>query len=93
VTVRVGPIAGGFYVADDGVGISADEQATIFDERVSHDADGTGYGLAIVRDIVAAHEWTITVTDSESGGARFEITGVEFDAAAATAGDRRQPAE
>lgn len=94
VTVRVGTIGGGFYVADDGVGIPADKQATIFDERVSHDADGTGYGLAIVRDIVAAHDWSITVTDSDPGGARFEITGVAFDAAASAAtGDHGQPAE
>ena len=94
VTVRVGTIGGGFYVADDGVGIPADKQATIFDERVSHDADGTGYGLAIVRDIVAAHDWAITVADSDSGGVRFEITGVTFDTAASAAtGDHGQPAE
>ena len=35
--------------------------------------EGTGFGLAIVRQIVEAHDWSITVTDSESGGARFEI--------------------
>ncbi|TQQ79064.1 hypothetical protein EWF95_13120 [Halonotius roseus] len=95
VTVRVGTTPDGFYVADDGVGVPADKQGTIFDERVSYDADGTGYGLAIVRDIAAAHDWTITVTDSESGGARFEITGVDFETAgfAATPDDRGQAAE
>ncbi|MFC7042353.1 histidine kinase N-terminal 7TM domain-containing protein [Halonotius sp. GCM10025705] len=94
VTVRVGTTDGGFYVADDGVGIQADKQATIFDERVSHDADGTGYGLAIVRDIVTAHGWTITATESTDGGARFEISGVGVDTAASTAADDHgQPAE
>jgi signal transduction histidine kinase len=93
VTVRVGATADGFYVADDGVGIPADKQATIFNERVSDDPDGTGYGLAIVRDIVAAHDWAIAVTDSDAGGARFEITGVRFDAATTATDDRGQPAE
>ena len=92
VTVRVGTTADGFYVADDGVGIPADKQATIFDERVSYDADGTGYGLAIVRDIVAAHGWSVTVTESTDGGARFEITGVTFGAAASTTADDREQA-
>ena len=93
VTVRVATTADGFAVADDGVGIPASEQATIFDEGVAHDADGTGYGLAIVRDIVAAHGWSITVTDSESGGARFDINGVAFEEPPSTADDRGQPAE
>lgn len=92
VTVRISTTAGGFSVADDGVGIPADKQAAIFEERVTHDADGTGYGLAIVGDIVAAHDWVITATDSESGGARFDITGVAFDAAASTATDDREQA-
>ena len=39
--------------------------------------EGTGFGLAIVREIVETHGWGIRVTDSETGGARFEITGVE----------------
>jgi signal transduction histidine kinase len=43
----------------------------------SSTAEGTGFGLAIVADIAAAHGWEIRATDSESGGVRFEITGVE----------------
>ena len=94
VTVRVGTTPEGFSVADDGVGIPADKEATIFDERVSHDANGTGYGLAIVRDIVAAHDWMITATESNEGGARFEITGVSVEETASTTpDDRGQPAE
>jgi signal transduction histidine kinase len=34
---------------------------------------GTGFGLAIVSEIVDAHGWTVSVTESEAGGARFEI--------------------
>ncbi|MFW5905284.1 MAG: PAS domain-containing sensor histidine kinase, partial [archaeon] len=37
-----------------------------------------GFGLNIVREIVDAHGWDIQVIDGQDGGARFEITGVEF---------------
>jgi signal transduction histidine kinase len=40
--------------------------------------DGTGFGLNIVKDIVEAHGWEIEITDSPKGGARFEISCVEF---------------
>jgi signal transduction histidine kinase len=34
--------------------------------------------LNIVRQVVEAHGWDVEVTGSDDGGARFEITGVEF---------------
>ncbi|MFC6975264.1 histidine kinase N-terminal 7TM domain-containing protein [Halomicroarcula sp. GCM10025709] len=74
VTVRVGPTESGFYVADDGPGIPPDSREEIFTSGVSSTADGTGVGLAIVQTIVDAHGWSITVTESDAGGARFEIT-------------------
>jgi len=40
-------------------------------------SDGTGFGLAIVTDIVEAHGWQISVADSDEGGTRFEISDVE----------------
>lgn len=78
VTVRVGTTTDGFYIADDGVGISENERENIFDIGVTEDPDGTGYGLAIVRNIVEGHGWSIEITTSESGGARFDITNVSF---------------
>jgi len=79
VTVTVGDIddANGFYVADDGPGIPEDERDTVFEAGYSTASEGTGFGLAIVTDIAAVHGWDVSVTDSESGGARFEITGVD----------------
>ncbi|WP_340098343.1 PAS domain S-box protein [Salinibaculum salinum] len=77
VTVTVGAVADGFYVADDGSGIPDGERDEIFEAGYSIADDGTGFGLAIVTEIVEAHGWEIRVTDSETGGARFEITGVE----------------
>ncbi len=38
---------------------------------------GTGFGLAIVKEIAAAHDWSVSVTESDAGGARFEFTGVD----------------
>ena len=76
VTVTVGGFDGGFFVADDGPGIDPDHRKKVLEQGFSSDPEGTGFGLAIVRTIVEAHGWDITVTESESsGGARFEITG------------------
>ena len=35
-------------------------------------------GLAIVKQIAEAHGWSVSLWESDAGGARFEITGVEF---------------
>ena len=50
----------------------------MFEPGYSEDEEGTGFGLAIVQQIVEAHDWRIRVTDGEDGGARFEITDVVF---------------
>ena len=78
VTVTVGDIDGGFYVEDDGPGVPPDIRESVFDAGYSTDPSGTGFGLSIVEQIVSGHGWDITVTDGTDGGARFEITGVEF---------------
>ncbi|USZ68120.1 PAS domain S-box protein [Halorussus salilacus] len=66
----------GFYVQDDGPGIPADEREKVFEHGFSTDDEGTGFGLAIVSSIADAHGWDVSVCESESGGARFEFTGV-----------------
>jgi len=76
VTVRVGTLADGFYVEDDGPGIPAADRDVVFEIGNSQVTDGTGFGLNIVKQIVEAHDWEITLTDSASGGARFEIHNV-----------------
>jgi signal transduction histidine kinase len=79
ITVAVGATPDGFYVADDGAGIPADERDQVFEHGYTTRSEGTGFGLSIVREIVEAHDWSITVTESEDGGARFEISGVESE--------------
>jgi PAS domain S-box-containing protein len=78
VTVTVGDLEDGFYVADDGPGIPGDQREEIFESGYTTSRDGTGFGLTIVSEIVAAHGWTVEVVESETGGARFEVRGVEF---------------
>ena len=79
ITVTVGATDDGFYVADDGPGIPESERDDVFEAGYSTNEDGTGFGLDIVREIAEAHGWAVTVTESESGGARFEITGLPSD--------------
>jgi nitrogen-specific signal transduction histidine kinase len=73
VTITVGALADGFYVADDGPGIPPEERDAVFEPGYSTRDGGTGLGLAIVERIVAAHGWEMTLTTSDRGGVRFEI--------------------
>jgi PAS domain S-box-containing protein len=75
VTVTVGPTDDGFYVADDGPGIPESDRDDVFDRGYTTSDDGTGFGLAIVREIAEAHGWTVDVEESEAGGARVVVSG------------------
>jgi PAS domain S-box-containing protein len=77
VTVTVGELddGAGFYVADDGPGIPEADRESVF-ESGHTTGSGIGLGLAIVEEIATAHGWRVAVTESASGGARFEVTGV-----------------
>lgn len=77
VTVRLGPLPDGFYVADDGPGIPPDDREDIFEPGVSTKDEGTGLGMASVRQIALAHGWDLRVAESRDGGTRFECTDVE----------------
>jgi len=75
VRVRVGPLEDGtgFYVSDDGPGVPVENREEVFDVGFTTRSEGDGLGLAIVEGIASAHDWTVTITESERGGARFEI--------------------
>jgi signal transduction histidine kinase len=77
VTVGALPSADGFYVADDGPGIPEEERDTVFESGYTTRKSGTGFGLSIVEDVARAHRWTVAVEASETGGARFEVRGLE----------------
>jgi len=78
VTVTVGELDDGFYVEDDGPGIPEKHRDEVFEAGYSTAENGTGFGLSIVQQVAEAHGWTVRATDGSDGGARFEITGVEF---------------
>ncbi|QPV61496.1 PAS domain S-box protein [Halosimplex litoreum] len=82
VTVRVGELAdgSGFFVADDGTGIDESERDRVFSSGYSTATEGTGFGLSIVEQIADAHGWSVALVESEAGGARFEVRGVETTA-------------
>lgn len=72
----VGCLENGFAVEDSGQGILPSASDSIFDAGYPA-AEGTGLGLAIVNRLVEAHGWTVTVTEGNAGGARFESRDVE----------------
>ena len=80
VALEVGalPDHRGFYVEDTGPGIPKEDQKQVLEPGYTTADDGTGFGLAIVKEIVEAHGWEIRVTDGTDGGACFEISGVRF---------------
>ncbi|HJP88362.1 MAG TPA: ATP-binding protein [Candidatus Limnocylindrales bacterium] len=77
------------FVADDGPGVGAADQARIFErfykaDRTRTSGGGTGLGLAIARHIVEGHGGTIRVESEEGRGARFAFTVPISDAPHAT---------
>ncbi|MCJ0618243.1 PAS domain S-box protein [Haloarcula hispanica] len=77
VTVTVGELADGFYVADDGPGIPVADRGDVFDAGYSTAVEGTGFGLSIVKQVADAHGWAVRVGSRSDGGARFEFTDVD----------------
>ncbi|WP_053948034.1 PAS domain S-box protein [Halolamina sediminis] len=76
VTVTVGELDGGFFVADDGPGVPENERESVFETGYST-GEGIGFGLPIVEQVAEAHGWSVRLVESEGGGARFEFTGVD----------------
>jgi PAS domain S-box-containing protein len=60
-------------VSDSGPGIALEIKDKIFDPYFTTKSDGTGIGLSISHRIVTDHGGSLTVSDSDLGGAEFRI--------------------
>ena len=78
VTIEVGLLEDGFYIADNGPGIPEDIRDQVFDLGFSTSAEHDGKGLAIVQRLAEAHGWDVALETSFEGGTRIEIRGVVF---------------
>jgi signal transduction histidine kinase len=80
VTVRITVAESGteqvvVTVADDGEGVDEAVREEIF--QMGHkgpDSSGSGFGLGFVRALTESYGGSITVADSEAGGAAFHVT-------------------
>jgi two-component system sensor histidine kinase CiaH len=76
VVVRPGPGAASVAVEDAGPGVRPEDRPRVFDRfwrAPGAPAGGTGLGLAIAKWIAEHHDGSITVDQSQAGGARFEV--------------------
>ncbi|MEW1906148.1 SpoIIE family protein phosphatase [Streptomyces sp. NPDC086147] len=81
IRVRVGAEDGEAVVtvADTGIGVAAEEMPRLFERfhRIenarSRSGEGSGIGLALVKELVGLHGGTITATSTEGEGTRFTV--------------------
>ncbi len=68
------------YVADTGIGISAEDRERVFDafyqvdSSSTREAGGTGLGLSIVKRLVDAHDGVVDISKNEPHGTIFLVT-------------------
>jgi two-component system nitrogen regulation sensor histidine kinase NtrY len=60
-------------IADHGPGVPDELRQRVFEPHFTTKADGTGLGLALVRQTIEAHSGTISVAETPGGGATFSI--------------------
>ncbi|MFC6087772.1 SpoIIE family protein phosphatase [Saccharothrix lopnurensis] len=83
-SIRISVLAGDgeavVTVADTGIGVPAEEMPRLFerfhriDNARSRSNEGSGIGLALVRELVGLHGGTITADSTEGEGTRFTIS-------------------
>jgi signal transduction histidine kinase len=61
-------------IADHGPGVPPEMGDVVFEPYVTTKPEGTGLGLALVRQTVEAHGGAITLSQTPGGGATFTVT-------------------
>ena len=74
VAVSGGPDGVAVTIADHGPGVPRELRDRVFEPYVTTKAEGTGLGLALVRQTVEAHGGAITLSETPGGGATFTVT-------------------
>ena len=84
VTVHLAPLGSGRFrlrVLDDGPGVSSAERARLGERRWraeearQRNPDGRGLGVAIARDVLSRHGWTLSFHGEEGEGLEARIEG------------------
>lgn len=65
-------------IEDDGPGVAPELRAEVFHPYFTTNAQGSGLGLAVVKQIALAHHWDVECGVSELGGAAFRIHGIKI---------------
>jgi two-component system OmpR family sensor kinase len=79
IAVSTEDSVGRISVADHGPGLGSDDMSKIFepfyraDPSRSRDSGGSGLGLSIVSAVVTAHGGRVKVSETDGGGATFEV--------------------
>ena len=65
-----------FFIEDDGPGIPLEHREFVLQRGARADtlAQGQGIGLAVVSDIMASYQGSVTIEPSDLGGAKFVLT-------------------
>ena len=61
-------------VSDNGIGISPENAAYIFEPKFTTKNSGMGLGLAIIKNIIENYKGTITFVTKEGKGTTFTVT-------------------
>ncbi len=74
VTAKTGETEAMLEVQDNGPGLAPDQREEIFKPYFTTHQQGTGLGLAVVKQIVLAHEWEIECLPNNPNGAVFRLS-------------------
>jgi signal transduction histidine kinase len=60
-------------IVDHGAGIPAEKRARVFEPYYTEKQEGTGLGLALVKQAIDHHRGSISVEETPGGGATFVV--------------------